>query len=140
MLQADIKEQLLQANRLAEEEIASIKNKAGADKAFLEKHLKKYIAYKLLLGDAEIDGTINEMIRESVARSLNVAKEKVTKVDQPARCDGSTTVLSKRILLFLSIQRELKIQFPPDKTALIETTDDLAGLVHHLLGNTTCDE
>ncbi len=135
MPQSDNRERLIRANCLAEKEIASIKNNPKADKNVLERHLKNYTAYKLLLCDVEVEDTINEAIRESVARSLNVEKERLEKIDQPGGCDGLTAVLSKRVLLFMSIQKELGIKFPPEITAHIKTFDDLSGIVQDLLVN-----
>ncbi len=139
MLPQDIKDRLLQANHLASYEIAAIKknHKSGAD--FIEKHLKSYIAYKLLLDKTEVSDSISDMIRENVAKSLNIEKERLKKVDQPSKCNGATAVVSKRVLLFLAVQRELEIQLPVEKTPEIETVKDLAELICDLMNFTKAE-
>lgn len=133
MMQADIKERLLRANKLAEEEMIQIKSNSELDIAFLETHLKNYIVHKLRLEDTKKKDNINEMIQESVAKSLNVDRDRLKKVDQRSGCDGATSVTSKRVLLFIAIQKELSIQFPAEKMPYIETIKDLVTLVFSLM-------
>ncbi len=133
MSSQDIKERLLFANNLAKEEIIAIKENPQAGISYIAEHIKSYIAYKLLLDKTSFSDNINEMIQDNVAKSLNVDKEKLKKVDQPSKCNGTTAVTSKRVLLFLSIQKELEIQLPVEKIPEIESVVDLAKLIYALM-------
>ena len=126
-------EQLMEATRLARPELEIILAHPDADRAFVEEHLKKYCVIRLMMEEEDISDNITKMVRTDVARSMGVEVSKLEAQDMPGACGSAPAVLSKRILLFLAVQRELGIKLPPDDTPKIQTVQDLADMVIPLL-------
>lgn len=88
-----------------------------------------------MLTENEISDNITKMVRFSVARAIKVDVSELEGLDMPGRCGSAPAVLSKRILLFLAIQKELNVELPVEKTPDIQTLKDLADvlipLLHH---------
>lgn len=60
---------------------------------------------------------------------MKVSKELVREFDLAKSCDGATSAMAKKVLLLLSIQRELDIQIPAEQAAKDITLTQLAELV-----------
>lgn len=58
-----------------------------------------------------------------------MSKELVREFDLAKSCDGATSAMAKKVLLLLSIQRELDIQIPAEQAAKDITLTQLAELV-----------
>ena len=111
-------EALLEELRLAQEQSPE----EIADK------LKQYIAIKLLLSEAEISDNIIEMVRINVAKASHLSVEQLKEMDRPGRCGSAPAVLSKRVLLYLDIQKKLGITLPAQKLPEVRTVLELTDI------------
>lgn len=116
-------EALLEELRLAQEQSPE----EIADK------LKQYIAIKLLLSEAEISDNIIEMVRINVAKASHLSVEQLKEMDRPGRCGSAPAVLSKRVLLYLDIQKKLGITLPAQKLPEVRTVLELTDIILPLL-------
>ncbi len=116
-------EALLEELRLAQEQSPE----EIADK------LKQYIAIKLLLSEAEISDNIIEMVRINVAKASHLSVEQLKEMDRPGRCGSAPAVLSKRVLLYLDIQKKLGITLPAQKLPEVRTVLELTDIILPLI-------
>ena len=80
----------------------------------VHREITEYIKAKFHLEDADcVTDNFRELAGISLARS----------------CDGVTSQTAKMVLLFLALQRDLKITFDPFSTAETETLSDISVLV-----------
>ena len=56
--------------------------------------------------------------------------------DTAKSCDGATSAMAKKVLLFMTIERELGLQLPALETARVKTLEDIAQLVYRTMQNT----
>ena len=122
-------EHLEAINKRSELILEEIKSADHLKRDYLEEKLKKYICIKLMLPEEDISDNITLMAQMSVARALNIDITKVPGVDNPGQCGGSTAVLSKRIQLFLAVQRGLGVTIDPKGTPSITMVADLADII-----------
>ena len=57
-----------------------------------------------------------------------ISPELVKEFDLAKSCDGASSAMAKKVLLFMAVQRELGIELPARESARIKTLDDLSGL------------
>lgn len=95
--------------------------------------LKQYIAIKLLLSEAEISDNIIEMVRINVAKASHLSVEQLKEMDRPGRCGSAPAVLSKRVLLYLDIQKKLGITLPAQKLPEVRTVLELTDIILPLI-------
>lgn len=125
-----------EAGRQAKLVLAEIKDKREPDIGFMERKFREFMKIKLMLDEEEVSDNITLMAQISVAKALNIPVTMLPGVDVPGQCGGVTAVLSKRIQLFLDVQKSLDIQIEPKLTPGIQTIHDLAEIVEReLRGN-----
>lgn len=130
MPESSIKERLLREEAMASREAEKIRDGVWNSEGELRALVRAYILFKLSLYDPPSERErINELVRDSLIKTLRAEGKGLEKLDVTARCDGSNAVRSKRILLFMAVQRSMGIKLPPDKTAGIDTVGDLTALV-----------
>lgn len=120
-----ITSRLTKANEQAELILQDIRNHPDSDRVYIEENLTKYIARKLLLAEDEISDNIIEMVRINVSKASNLTIEELKEMDRPGVCGSAPAVLSKRVLLYLAIQKGLGITLPPKAVPEIRTVQDL---------------
>ncbi len=124
---------LTQANKQAEETLGLIRRDPYADRSVIEACLKQYIAEKLLLSEEESSDNIVEMVRINVAKASHMTIEEVKQLDRPGACGSAPAVLSKRVLLYLAIQKALEITLPAAKMPNVKTIQELTDLLLPLI-------
>lgn len=125
--------QLRMAEQHADSILQIIKDKEEIDLFWLEEKLKDYCAEILRLPIEETDDNLTLMVQRSVARALNIEVDQLPGVDQPGQCGNSTVVLSKRIHLFLAVQRGLGVVIDAKSTPKITMVRDLAKIIYSQL-------
>ena len=100
---------------------------------FLQDSLKRYCGLIFMLPEYEVNENITLMAQTCVARALHIPVSKLPGVDHPGQCGGSTAVLSKRIQLFLGVQKGLGIYIDPKVTPNINMIRDLAQIIETAL-------
>ncbi len=96
--------------------------------------LKQYIAAKLLLSEAEISDNIIEMVRINVAKASHMTVEQLKEMDRPGRCGSAPAVLSKRVLLYIDIQKQLGITLPAMELPEVRIVQELTAMILPLIG------
>ncbi len=96
----------------------------------VHREITEYIKAKFHLEDADcVTDNFRELAGISLAKSMQVSPELVKEFDLARSCDGVTSQTAKMVLLFLALQRDLKITFDPLSTAETETLSDISALV-----------
>ena len=96
--------------------------------------LRQNIAAKLLLSETEISDNIIEMVRINVAKASHMTVEQLKEMDRPGRCGSAPAVLSKRVLLYIDIQKQLGITLPAMELPEIRTVQELTVMILPLIG------
>lgn len=127
---ASIKERLLKARKLARRELELILAKPSLTPEFLYTHLRQYILFRYLLDETCCPtDNINEIMLVSLERALKIDRKIISETEKGGACDRTTPIITKRILLFMSLQTELKTALPPDALAGTKTIMDLAEVI-----------
>lgn len=130
MITVDIKERLLAANAAAAEQINFIRSGATKDYSVLFNHVRQYVMHKFLLTEADLcTDNLFELAEISIANSTNIRRQDLAELDVSLNCTGESSVITKKVLLLLALQKGLAIQFSPDETADIETLPQLAAVI-----------
>ncbi len=95
--------------------------------------LKQYIAAKLLLSEAEVSDNIIEMVRINVAKASHMTVEQLKEMNRPGRCGSAPAVLSKRVLLYIDIQKQLGITLPAMELPEVRTVQELTDMILPLI-------
>lgn len=77
-----------------------------------------------------ISDHFNALGEISIAKTLGKAVEDIRGIDLEAKCNGTSSVMTKKILLVIFIQRELSISIESELVPDLETISELASLVH----------
>lgn len=128
---AELRRLLLQSRREADGHMQAIRDGAPVTFALLERELTAYVLAKFLLTADELpeDGDFDEVARRSLAKSMHIAPALVEEFDTARSCDGATSVMAKKVLLFMAIQRALDIELPALESARLRTMGDLSAMV-----------
>ncbi len=120
----------MSAAKSAAQEIEDIKSQKELRYEILYVHLKRYILFRFLLDD-ESCGTddLIELANRSIARSLNINEKDVADLDLSHSCTGSSSAVTRKILLLMALEKALDIEIQPEESALITSVADLAELV-----------
>lgn len=129
-----IKELILASKREAAAEMAQIKGRVPLTREFLTEHLRRYVLRKYMLTDADgAEEDFHALTELSLSRSMKISKELVKEYDLAKSCDGTSSVMAKKVLLFMAIQRDLDITLPARETVRFRTLDELAELVFNTM-------
>ena len=93
--------------------------------------------FKFLLDDEEnLSGThnLNELAKLSVAKAGKLNPNEATLLDVSKHCGATSSFMTKKVLLFMSLSEAFSFQYIPYNTADIETTDDLALIIMEKTG------
>jgi hypothetical protein len=121
-----IKNKLLQAKAQATRELEQILLQPQLETQQLYSHLKTYTFARLFLEPAESDSDdLLELARASLAKTLKVAPQDLDSLDLSQTCTGTSSVISKKVLLLISLEQGLHITISPQQSAAIKTLSDL---------------
>ena len=99
--------------------------------AFAES-IYRYVVCKFLLDDEEelpLTHDLNELASLSVKKAGRLNPNETTLLDVSKHCGATSSFMTKKVLLFMSLSKYYGFQYPPYNTAEIETTDDLARVI-----------
>lgn len=100
------------------------------DRSFLEKHIRQYILCKFMLSADECtDELLDSLAQQSLAKSMKLPKEIVSDADLGKGCGSAGSLVTKRVLLFMAIERDFRIRLPANEAAKIVTLSDISSLV-----------
>lgn len=141
----EVKELILSSKRAAAADMAQIKGAAPLEKEFFAEKLRDFVLHRYMLPpEQELPEDFNELTELSLSQSMKVSPELVREFDLAKSCDGATSAMAKKVLLFMTVQRELGIELPAMETARIKSLRQLADLawdqmaVSHLWRDRIC--
>ena len=124
-----VKELILNSRRIAADDMAAIRSQSPLAKTFFSEKLRDFVLHKYMLVDVpDLPEDFSALTELSLARSLQISPELVKEFDLAKSCDGASSAMAKKVLLFMAIQRELGIELPARESARITSLQDLAEL------------
>ena len=131
-----IREMILDAKRLAAADMAEIRARDALSFDFFAEKLRDFVLHKYHLPtDAPLPENFSALTELSLSNSMKISPELVKEFDLAKSCDGASSAMAKKVLLFMAIQRELGIELPAMATARITTIRELALLAwNEMLG------
>ena len=128
-----IKDRIIIANREASAVMETIKSSPNLAKDEFYQLIRKYILIKFFLSDEVCtEDNIIELSELSIQRVLKISKGDLKAADISVHCAGTSSVIDKKVLLLLAIQKELGIKFNPDETSNAETIRQLSDLIYRI--------
>lgn len=126
----DTKELIISSRREAQQHIDNIKHAHCLTHDYLYYELSEFIRCKYLLKCEDMTtDNFTELTQISMSKSMKVSKELVEEFDLAKSCDGVSSLMAKKVLLFMAIQRLLGISLPADKIAEADTLRDISDAV-----------
>ena len=133
MLDKDgIVKRLTIANAQAKKEIDTLKGMVHPDPSEFSEHIYQYVIYKFLLDDEEnLPDThdLNALAQLSVAKAGRLNPNEAALLDVSKHCGATSSFMTKKVLLFMSLSKAFAFAYAPYNTADIETTEDLAYII-----------
>ena len=132
----ELKQRLLSTRKRAAEAARQVRDFDGIPpEELVRAAIRTYILNKYLLDEEPIDDErIDELTKLSIANSLRLDKELLAELDRQSNgCGSASSTVTKKILLYLAVQRDFGVTLPPDKMAYASTLDDIAAIVHQQL-------
>ena len=130
---SEIRRRLLRARKTAKTHMDAI---CSADP--LTYPLRQFILAKFLLDEEGIpeDVGFDRLVEESLSHSMKIDPSLVAEFDTAKSCDGATSAMAKKVLLFMTLERELGLQLPALETARVKTLEDISQMVFRTMQNT----
>lgn len=128
---AAIRKLLLRSRREADAHMQAIRTADPLTYEMLHEELYRYILVKFLLtdGDRPANDSFSDLTELSLAKSMKVSPALVEEFDTARSCDGATSAMAKKVLLYLAIQRALNIELPARESATVKTMHDVSRMV-----------
>lgn len=125
---------LLKADIAAKETLKVLKGLETPTLLDYQTHIRMYILYKFLLDDEPeiLTDRLNELADLSVQKAGRLNPNESILLDVSKHCGATSSSMTKKVLLFMSLQEDFSIQFGTIPTADIDTTAELAGIVYQL--------
>jgi len=132
-LNTDILKNILEQKKQAAKMAEAIIQCDSPSKAVIYRHLRLYLLHKFLLEQDPQTDNIDELAEMSLAQMLKIDRQMINDVNIARGCDGASSVLAKKALFYMALQRELAIHLDPAQLAAAETVEELAELVYRAL-------
>ena len=128
--QEAVKQLLLRSKAEAQKQIDRIYDCCPLSFETLEVCLTDYILEKFMLSREEAEDVDFQKLSElSLAKSMKISRELVREFDTARSCAGATSAIAKKTLLYMSIQKALKIELAAEKTPKVHTFGEFTSLV-----------
>ncbi len=122
-------ENLLAAKQSAGEDVDRVRSCDRLTERFLYENLRRYILKKFLLSEREaVSDDLDELSKISLQKQADLPLEAV---EEEARdCTGATTVMVKKALLYMAVQKDFEVALDPTMLAKTKTILELTGAVY----------
>ena len=121
---------LLRAKESSQREIDAIYAAQPLRLELLRERLTDFVLAKFLLTREEAEGVdFQKLSQLSLAKSMKISKELVKEFDMAQGCAGTSSEIAKKTLLFLALQKQLKLELPARALPRIHSFQELAELV-----------
>ena len=135
---SEIRRRLLRARKAAKTHMDAICGTSPLTYPLLKQKLRQFILAKFLLDEEEIpeNADFDGLVEKSLSHSMKIDPGLVAEFDTAKSCDGATSAMAKKVLLFMTMERELGLQLPALETARVKTLDDISQMVYKTMQNT----
>lgn len=135
---SEIRRRLLRARKTAKTHMDAICSADPLTYPLLKQELRQFILSKFLLDEEGIpeDVGFDRLVEESLSHSMKIDPSLVAEFDTAKSCDGATSAMAKKVLLFMTLERELGLQLPALETARVKTLEDISQMVFRTMQNT----
>ena len=126
------------ADAKSKRELAKWEGPADPDPSLFAESIHRYVLYKFLLDDEQPlpeTHSLNELARLSVEKAGRLNPNETTLLDVSRHCGSTSSFMTKKVLLFMSLSAYYNFQYPPYNTADIETTEELANIILEKTGH-----
>ena len=128
---------LLRAKEASQREIDALYAASPLRQEELQERLTDFVLAKFMLTREEAEGVDFQKLSElSLAKSMKISKELVKEFDMAQGCAGTSSAIAKKTLLFLAIQKQLKLQLPAERLPRLHSFSELAALVREAMETT----
>ena len=120
------------ADAKAQKELNQWKGPEHTDPSLFAESIYRYVLYKFLLDDEEdLPETheLNALAARSVEKAGRLNPNEAVLLDVSKHCGATSSFMTKKVLLFMSLSKYFGFAYPPFNTADIETTDELAEII-----------
>ena len=120
------------ADANAQKELNHWKGPDRPDPSLFAESIYRYVLYKFLLDDEDdLPKTheLNALAARSVEKAGRLNPNEAALLDVSKHCGATSSFMTKKVLLFMSLSKYFHFTYPPYNTADIETTDELAGII-----------
>lgn len=125
-----IRQILMQSRIRSREQIDSLYAKEAISFEELNERITDFVLAKFMLDRDECIGVDFQMLSElSLSKTMNISPELVKEFDTARSCAGATSVIAKKTLLYLAIQKALGIELAAEKTPKVHTFEEFTELV-----------
>lgn len=125
----DIKTRILESRKKAAAAMEAVLTADPLEKDFFKEKLRDFVLAKFMLTPGEdLPEDFSALAEYSLSKSMKISPELVKEFDLAKSCDGVSSAMAKKVLLFLAIQKQLQIELPAKGTAKLKTLDELADL------------
>ena len=109
--------------------MAEIKSAVPLTKELFARKMRDFVLHKYMLSpQMNLPENFSALTELSLSRSMKISPELVKEFDLAKSCDGASSAMAKKVLLFMAIQRELSIELPAMASARIKTIGELSDL------------
>ncbi len=121
---------LLRAKEASQKEIDAIYDTLPLRADFLCERLTDFVLAKFMLTREETEGVdFQKLSQLSLARSMKISKELVKEFDMAQGCAGTSSEIAKKTLLFMALQKQLRLELPARALPRIHSFPELTALV-----------
>ena len=108
-------------------QLLSLRRNGELDKELVSTTIRDIVLVKYYLSHEDALGEL------SIAKSLGKSASEVRGLDLEAKCNGTSSVMTKKILLMIFLQRELFVEISSEAASNILTISELADLIYSKL-------
>lgn len=132
---ATLKERLDEAGAVADEALCALKD-ACLDRAQFEAQVRRFTLAKFFLDEGECaSDNIFELAEASIEKLLALNDKSIKLAQGSNTCTNQSSTDIKKVLLSLTLQRELGVKFTPQQSAELETVAQLADALFDARGD-----
>ncbi len=134
---------LARADACASREIERWKDRKNPDPEEFAASIHRYVLCKFLLEDEEPlpeTHVLNALAQLSVEKAGKLNPNEAALLDVSKHCGATSSFMTKKVLLFMSLSKTFGFSYAPYNTADIETTEELAAIIREKIMEETVGE
>lgn len=130
---------LLRSRKESQQHMDAICQAQPLTYALLNRELRQYILVKFLLTESDVpaDDSFDAVVEKSLANSMHIHPALVEEFDTAKSCDGATSAMAKKVLLYMSMEKALGIRLPALESARVKTMADISQMVYRTLAESS---